>query len=321
MNYWMFRVSEKFGGNRVKFCLNNNLVYCGWNLNMTRDQKEILKQFPWASKMAIKFTYIKEDDIVIMPTYLGIAIGKVTSKPIYREDLDWKDTLTVKWLTKFYPRKNLSSKFQSKLKYFGTFLNLNNFSHEINDVIDNPERSFNQKYSAAKEDIEIKEIESLTAHINKRSNLHFQDREFELFILHLFELEYGLTGTQNNQKQEAKDRKDLTLGIDYDDFDINIKINIQVKQHENKENNYAINQISKSDASDPYTKNVVVSTAFFSDKLKEEAKQKDVTLFGPSELARIIYNNFEQIDENYKAKLKLYSSVGIFEKINMTSVP
>lgn len=92
-NYWLFRVSEKWG-KRIHFCKENNLVYCGWNIGLSIiEPKEILKEHPWASRMAIKFCYIQEGDIIIMPNYGGIAIGIVKNKQL-RDDLDWKDTLT-----------------------------------------------------------------------------------------------------------------------------------------------------------------------------------------------------------------------------------
>ena len=130
MNYWMFRVSNKWG-NRAEFCFINNLVYCGWNIGLSiLDREEILKNNPESSKMAIKFTEIKKDDIIIMPVSNGIAIGRAIQKE-FRDDLDWQDTLKVEWLTKYYPRKDLSSRLQSSLKYYGTFLNLWRYSEEL----------------------------------------------------------------------------------------------------------------------------------------------------------------------------------------------
>lgn len=39
-NYWLFRVSEKWG-KRIDFCKENNLVYCGWNIGLSfKNQKK-----------------------------------------------------------------------------------------------------------------------------------------------------------------------------------------------------------------------------------------------------------------------------------------
>ena len=147
-NYWLFRVSEKWG-KRIDFCKENNLVYCGWNVGLSqKEPKDILQEFPWASRMAIKFCYIKEGDIIIMPNYGGIAIGVAKNKQ-FRADLDWQDTLNVVWLTKWFPRKDLSSKFQSRLKFRGTFLNLADLKADIETLIISDlvslKESYNQK--------------------------------------------------------------------------------------------------------------------------------------------------------------------------------
>jgi len=321
MNYWMFRVSNKWG-DMSSDCLKNNFICCGWNMDMTRKRDEIIKQYPSASKMAIKFTYINEGDIVIMPISNGIAIGKVISKPIYRVDLPWKDTLNVEWLTKFYPRKNLPSSLQGSLKYRGTFLNLKNYTNEISAIINTGFKDYGAKYAEMQRDMENADVKTIEKHISSRNNLNFSDREFEQFILHLFELNYygltgqqGLTGKLNNQKQEAKDGKDLTMSIDYDDFDINIKFNIQVKHHEGNSNIHGINQISKSDDSDPFTKNIVVSTAYFSDDLQKKAKERNIILIGPEQLANIINDNFDRIIPIYQAKLNLFQSINPLKSI------
>jgi predicted Mrr-cat superfamily restriction endonuclease len=305
----MFRVSNKWG-NKTNLCFEENLVYCGWNIGLSKnDKQDILKDNPWASKMAIKFTDIQKDDIIIMPVSGGIAIGKAIEKE-FRDDLEWKDTFKVKWLTKYYSRKDLSSKLQSSLKYRGTFLNLWRYSKELARLIDGGFTDLAENYSQARQEHQDKTIEKIAKHINSNSKLNFQDREFEDFIMHLFELHYiGLTGQKNNQNQEAKDGKDLTMSIDYDDFDINVSFNIQVKQHENETNSNVLAQISKSDDNDPFTKNVIVTTGKFSEDIKTKAKEKNIILFGSYELASMIFENFSSIEEFYQAKLNLYTSI------------
>ncbi len=153
------------------------------------------------------------------------------------------------------------------------------------------------------------QITAVSEHLSGRK-LSFQDREFEDFIIHLFELKYsGLRGTSNNQKQEAKDGKDLTMSLDFDNFDVNVKFNIQAKQHEGNEGINSLFQISKSDDSDPYVKNVVVTTANLDENLRREAKEREIILFGPQELAEMIIDNFENIDREYQAKLNLFSLI------------
>lgn len=310
-NYWMFRVSNKWGY-KTNFCFENNLVYCGWNVGLSyKSRDEILRDNPEASKMAIKFTYIKENDIIVMPVSGGIAIGKAKEKK-HRRDLDWQDTITVEWLTKFYPRKDLSSAFQSSLKYRGTFLNLNRYKSELRELIDNEFHNLDSRFQNIEEKRKAETIEEIAKHLNSNKNLSFQDREFEYFVMHLLELQYeGLKGQINNQKQEARDGKDLTMSIDFDDFDVNVSFNVQVKQHEGEANKDSLFQISKSDDSDPYTRNVVVTTGRLTPEIREVAdkKKKKIILFGPEEIASMIFENFENIDEKYYAKLNMTRTI------------
>jgi predicted Mrr-cat superfamily restriction endonuclease len=225
-NYWLFRVSEKWG-KKIDFCRENNLVYCGWNIGLsTLDTAEILRENPWASKMAIKFCYIQKGDVIIMPTYDGIAIGIAKDKQL-REDLDWQDTINVEWLTKWFPRKDLSSKFQSKLKYRGTFLNLKDLEIEIETLINAGFVSLSDNYNSKIELKRTDNIIKIAEHLNKRADIYFQDVEFERLILELFELNYlGFEGAKNNQIQEAIDGKDLYLTYSIDELDLVIELNI-----------------------------------------------------------------------------------------------
>ena len=169
------------------------------------------------------FLDIKKGDYIIMPVHQAIAIG-IAGDKVHRPDLKWQDTIKVEWLTKSYPRKDLSSAFQGSLKYRGTFLSLNKYRNELDAIVKNDYSRIGDLYSTKREEFLGNSIQALSKHLNNRKNLKFQDREFERFVLNLLELEYeGLTGGINNQIQENIDGKDLTISIDYDDFGINIQ--------------------------------------------------------------------------------------------------
>lgn len=312
-NLWMFRVSEKWG-NRIQYCLDNNLVYCGWNIGLSyKSTKEILEANPEASRMAIKFTYINTNDIIILPMSGGIAIGKVVLKE-FREDLDWQDTLNIEWLTKWYSKKDLPSKLQSKLKYRGTFLNLNDFGGAINDIIESNFLTATNSYQNKLREKEEATIVKLAEQLNGRKETKFQDTEFELFILHLFELEYsnyGVVGFKNNGKSEAIDGKDVGFTIDLDEFNINIKVNIQVKQHSDNASFGGLSQIYKSNSADPYVRNILVTSGKITSEMREEAIKLSVLVYGPIEIAKMILSNIDNLDENYFYKLNIYKMVEV----------
>lgn len=315
-NYWLFRVSEKWG-KRIDFCKENNLVYCGWNIGLSfKTPKEILTEHPWASRMAIKFCYIQQGDIIIMPNYGGIAIGIAKNKQL-REDLDWKDTLNVDWLTKWYPRKDLSSKFQSRLKFRGTFLNLADLKSDIETLINSDfvslKESFNQKMEQEREE----NIKIIAQHLNKRADIFFQDVEFEKFILELFKINYnGFEGFKNDQRQEAIDGKDLCLTYAIDELDLVLELNIQVKQHTNKASFGGVFQINKSvnDDKNTLSRNILVTSGTVDDDFKKKALEKNVYVYGSEDIAKMILDNYSEISEKYLQKLNIINRLTIIEQ-------
>ena len=312
-NFWMFRVSEKWGS-RIKDCLENNMVSCGWNIGLSyKSLHEILSNNPEASRMAIKFTYIKNGDIIILPMSNAIAIGKVISKE-FRKDLDWKDTLNIEWFSKWYSKKDLPSKLQSKLKYRGTFLNINDFRKDINQIINSNFLTAENFYQNKLKEKEDATIEKLVKLLNGRVETKFQDTEFELFILHLFELEYasyGVVGFKNNGKNEAIDGKDIGFTIDLDDLNINIKVNIQVKQHSYNAGFGGLHQIYKSNSDNQNVRNILVTTGILTPDLKKEAANLSVLLYGPLEIAKLILANIDNLDKKYFYKLNIYKMIEV----------
>jgi predicted Mrr-cat superfamily restriction endonuclease len=315
-NYWLFRVSEKWG-KRIDFCKENNLIYCGWNIGLSsKTPKEILIENPWASRMAIKFCHIEEGDVIILPNYGGIAIGIAKNKEL-REDLDWKDTLNVNWLTKWYPRKDLSSKFQSKLKFRGTFLNLADLKSDIETLINSDfvslKESFNQKIELER----VENIKTIAEHLNKRADIYFQDVEFEKFILELFKINYnGFEGFKNDQRQEAIDGKDLCLTYAIDELDLFLELNIQVKQHTNKASFGGVFQINKSvnDDKNTLSRNILVTSGTVDDDFKKKALETNVYVYGPEDIAKMILDNYSDISEKYLQKLNIINRLSIIEQ-------
>jgi predicted Mrr-cat superfamily restriction endonuclease len=314
-NYWLFRVSEKWG-KRIDFCKKNNLVYCGWNIGLSsKTPIEILNAHPWASRMAIKFCYIQEGDVIIMPNYGGIAIGIAKSKQL-REDLDWQDTLNVEWLTKWYPRKDLSSKFQSRLKFRGTFLNLADLKTDIETLISSDFVSLKESYNQKIEQEREENIKLIAKHLNKRADIYFQDVEFEKFILELFKINYnGFEGVKNDQRQEAIDGKDLYLTYAIDELDLFVELNIQVKQHSNNASFGGVFQIkkSKNEDSNVFSRNILVTSGNVTDKFKEKASKENVYVYGPEDIAKMILENYSDISSNYLKKLKIANKLVILD--------
>ena len=71
-------------------------------------------------------------------------------------------------------------------------------------------------------------------------------------------------------------------------------------------------QIAKSNAEAEYTKNILVTTGEANADMRKQAEEKDIILIDNKEIAELIYNNFDKIKDEYKAKLKLISEINIF---------
>lgn len=313
-NFWLFRVSDKWGS-KIKDCLDSNYVNCGWNIGLSNKPiDQILEENPWASRMAIKFCYIKEGDIIIMPNHDGIAIGVAGNKQ-YRENLDWKDTINVTWLTNYYPRKDLISSLQSRLKFRGTFLNLNEFSIEFEKIINSDFLSSSSIYLEKIEKSREESIKKIAEHLNKRTGTSFQDVEFEWFILELFTLKYqGFVGNKNNQRQEFIDGKDLSLTYSIDDLDLLIELNIQVKQHSNNASFGGVLQINKSINSkeNVISKNILVTTGNTDDEFRKKALiEHNVYVYNSEDIAKLIVELYDRISFTYQQKLNLFSNLSI----------
>ena len=58
----------------------------------------------------------------------------------------------------------------------------------------------------------------------------------------------------------------------------------------------------------------MVNTGRFNEDDKKYAEENSVILIDADKLAEMIYENFDKIDDEYKAKLNLYSSIRPVEK-------
>ena len=205
----------------------------------------------------------------------------------------------------------MNSSFQTTLKYKGTFLNLYKYSDDIEKLIKSGGESLHQEYTRYQQKINEKQIKNIAEHISLRDNIHFSDNEFEEFVGHLFEISYeGFTAFGNSKRKEAEDGKDLIVRYSVAELDIDIELNIQVKQHEGYTDEWAIEQISKSDNSEQFTKNIVVTSASqFSKEAIKKAKRKNVLLIKAIDLAKMIVDNFDKMKDEYKTKLGLYPHI------------
>lgn len=308
--------------------LQNNEITYGWSdFNLGKFgsdpeyQIEVKKALSkWGSLSHVHlinlFCKASAGDTVIMPYPGNIAIGIISAGPFYdlspeREETDSCNYFKVDWKIKALPRTELSSNFQTSLKYRKTFLDIHYYAEEINTILETAKDGHYSYFSEIKTKEAVEKLsltEKLSTHLSDRSKLHFSDNEFEEFVLYLLELSYGLTGIINSKFAEASDGRDLVLSMDYEDIGVNIDFNVQVKQHDQITNREAIDQICKSQQM-PDSKNLVATNAHFTPEDILYAREKQVILFDGSRMARAIVDNIDQIDEQYLAKLGIIKTL------------
>lgn len=323
--YWLFRDKN------IDECFKANTIGYGWDdfdLSKYRNDKiyaeETIKTVKnWTTpntrhiSIINNFVSINIGDIVILPYQYNIAIGEITSFNGYDEkyyDSGRSNYYPVKWLLKSYGRNNLSSDFQTTLKYKAAILKIFYYKEEIENIIHNIDKGITNlldSYAIKLSTQRAEDIQSIFSHINNRGNLHFQDYEFEYFILELLKLAYNLEGFKNSNVTEATDGRDLILSLNYNEIGIDVQWNIQVKQHSGTTNNYAINQILRSKSTETEI-NVVATNAMFTDVDKDFAKKNNVILIDGIFLATLIYDNFEEL---YKIYPEYVAKLGLLKKI------
>ena len=124
---------------------------------------------------------------------------------------------------------------------------------------------------------------------------------------------YKIEGDKNSSRYEATDGRDLILSLNYNEIGITVQWNVQVKQHSGTTNNYSISQILKNKSTETEI-NVVATNAQFNKSDIEYAKKNNVILIDGKMLAKLIYNNFEDLNANfpqYIAKLNLIKKIDV----------
>lgn len=319
--YWLFRTLDNY------HCLENDTVNYGWSdYDLYEDFKDceysdLKDEFGYRAPEVRNCLEIKEGDIVIMPLKWngGIAIAEVLSEHIKHSDSeelyerDMSNYYEVKWITEFYDRTDLPAEVQTTLKYRRSNLNIDYYSDYFEGIIKNCINGINsdeENYGKLVAEQRLKDI-SLIYEIISNRNAKMSDTDFEKFVLEFFETVYNLKGSKNSSHYEVNDGADLFLFADnYSQLGLDkISWNVQVKQHWGETEANAIEQISKSDNSNPFVFNVVVTSAKFSENAVLLAKENNVILIDGKSLSELIYDNFDKISIFYKRKLGLISSM------------
>lgn len=323
MKYWLFR------DRNYNSSISNNEITYGWSdfdlsACSTEESKnklyDTLREWNSASHISIVNLYlqIQVGDIVVLPYPGHIAIGEVVGGPLFdgkkeRYNLDKCNYFKVNWKLRSIPRSDLSSDFQTTLKYRKTLLQIYYYENEINAILSSAKDgkfshldNFRTYDATERERLTI----SLFNHISDRKNLNFQDNEFEQFVLSLLEIGFNLKGFVNSKHAEFEDGRDLIMHLDYQEIGIAFSINVQVKQHSGETGISAIDQIAKAGA-EAGTINIVATNAVVSEETRKYARSKNVQILDGWNMAKIIVDNIEGISEEYLAKLRIHKSIVI----------
>lgn len=316
----MFRTLDNFQ------CLANDTINYGWSdydLHewSNRAYDEIREEFGSRTPEVTNCLAIRKGDILVMPLKWegGIAIARVLSEHVEHSDSeelynkDMSNYFDVEWLTKFYNRTDLPAEIQTTLKYRRAILNIDYYRDQFDQIIANTSSGVHadeERYGQQVAEGRKSDIQEIFRVISTRQ-ARMSDTDFEVFVMDLLMRSFNLEGVKNTGHLEAVDGKDLMvysksfqgLGLQ------SISWNVQVKQHAGETDIYAVDQISRSDNSELYVHNVVVSSTKFSDAAQAQAKERKVVLIDGENLAEIIVDNFDKIPLLYKRKLGFIQSL------------
>ena len=329
-NCFGIRIKGGTGIPQDEYCFSNNRVVLGWSeINFSQETlgrsyleiKAVVDSTGWyknsrslgqASGIIFRASQIKKGDIIIVPRYQSVAVAEVVSEHVLfdgSDDMlknDISNYYLVNWIHRTYPKTLLSSNFNSTCKFRQTVIGLDYYKDDIEKIIQDTDiLPIDQKYLEKREELALNNVEHIFNHIRSRDNVKFSDDDFELFVKHLFEITFNLKGEINSKLKEFENGRDIV-------FNVNglgeIQWNVQVKQHQDETGEGAVNQILKGGIATNEI-NMVVSNTYFSTEAKKLADENNVILVDGYAMAEIIYENFQGIELEFKAKLSLYERI------------
>lgn len=304
MSYYLIRIGE--GSKYIEEARKANYAAIGWNeienLSKFKSLEELKlaleKKYPDHSPSQLgniagqlsRFGFeLSNGDIVLSPKGSGeYYIGKIGD--YYHEstptgDCPYKHRRKIEWFDKLLLKEDMSTRLVNSINAIQTIFSIDKHANELDALVKG------EKFTPAEKPERIRDI-LLSA------LLELDGREFELFIEHLLQV----LGFQAEATQYVRDDGiDVTGTLNAEGL-AEIKLQVQAKRYESKTiGSRVVKELKGSLSLDEH--GCIITTSTFSPDAIENASRaghKTIKLIDGNDLAGLILEHFDELDDNYK---------------------
>jgi len=259
-----------------------------------------------------RFYELKKGDVVVIPVYRAIVIGKVRGQKSYAEGIQYgENRINVDYFKNEQgfavriPRSKLSQGLESRLKIRMSIASLNEFRDEISDYVyqletDNKvcfDSIFQQKKDEKTESFKANLLTNL---VNGNTKLKSGGYGLEQLVKELLEIE-GYTA-QIEAKNQSSDISDIDITATRNDPVSSNRVFIQVKHHKGSTSDWAVKQLISIDEDEHHDK-WVITTGNVEDSTVSFAAEHNIKIMTGEELVDWIYSRIELLSPKFKEQL------------------
>lgn len=229
-------------------------------------------------------------DIVVIPRPGTFYVCKITSGVIYKPDCIDEDTAIrrdIEWLNGGEPidRSLASNTLISRLKYYGTLINITDLKQHLETALDNAQAGGALSFQEQAFESAVNQIETLLT----APETNMDPRRFEILVCELLK--------KMGASAEIQPKNRFAQGADIDIeavfVDLGLTIYVQAKYHKNVTDEYPIKQLIEAIKSlgDDVPEQFVawaVTSGQFSPNIMDMAQNNRIRLVDGHELAEMI---------------------------------
>lgn len=325
MSYYLIRIGE--GSKYINEARKGNYAAIGWNeiedLSKFKSLEELKSalekkyqdyspnQLGNVAGQLSRFGFeLSNGDMVLSPKGSGeYYVGKIgdyyyESSP--KGDCPYKHRRKVEWLENILLKEDMSTRLVNSTNAIQTIFSIDKHSEELNALIKG------DKFTPAEKPERIRDI-VLSA------LLELDGQEFELFIKHLLEV----LGFQAEATQYVRDGGIDVMGTLHAEGLAEIKLQVQAKRYESKTIGSKVVRELKGSLSLDEHGCIITTSSFTTDAIEDASKagHKTIKLIDGNDLAGLILEHFDELDDNYKKlfqvrKKKDFNIEEQFESVN-----
>lgn len=308
MSYYLIRVGE--GSRYSQEALKGGFVAIGWNELGPLDKYSSLEQIKKALENTHQYTpaqlgqqagqierfglKMRDGDKVFMPLGDGKYAVGVLGEYFYEEkptgECKYQHRRKVQWENKILQKKDMSTNMAYSLGAIMTVFSLDEYAQEIEALMTGKE------FSPAEKPLRIRDqvIQQL---------MELDGKEFEEFIMHLL----NIIGFKASTTQYTNDKGIDVIGILDAEGLADITVRVQVKRMSSAIGRKVVQELRGAINRDEHP--CIITTSTFHNNAVEEAEDSSkvpVKLVDGDDLASLVLNHFDDLDDHYKVLLGIH---------------